>query len=178
MSGVTLVTGGARSGKSSYALARSEHYHKRAFIATCTPVDAEMKERIAKHRKERGESFLTIEEPVDLAGAVDSLPNDIEVAVIDCLTVWLGNLLHNRESNSESIPEIDAFLGVLRTPPCELTVVTNEVGMGIVPHNKLARRFRDIAGRLNQEIADLAQEVVLLVSGIPVVIRARQNEQN
>lgn len=169
MNEIVLVTGGGRSGKSDYALKLAEPYRKRAFVATAVAFDDEMRQRIARHRQERDPTFLTVEEPTDLAGAVRALPADTDVAVIDCLTVWLGNLLHKHgEQDDESLPEITAWLELLTHPPCRLMVVTNEVGMGIIPANEEARRFRDMAGRLNQNVARLADRVVLMVSGIPV----------
>jgi len=174
MSRVVLVTGGARSGKSRYALDCARRYENRVFIATSVPMDREMEHRIREHQEARGASFRTVEEPLDIAGAIKSLPRDTDVGVIDCITVWLGNLLHRHGGDCETLPEIKEFLGALRAAPCDLIVVTNEVGMGIVPANELARRFRDLAGRLNQDVAGIAEEVVLLVCGIPVPIKERR----
>ena len=169
---VTLVTGGVRSGKSRYALESTVSYDRKAFVATAVPLDEEMRERIAKHETERGDAFLTVEEPIDIGRAVNSLPKDIDVAVIDCVTVWLGNLMHRYGPGRDTFSEIESFLEALRNPSCDLTVVTNEVGMGIVPENSMARRFRDMAGNLNRTMANAADEVVLLVSGIPMVIKS------
>ena len=173
---VVLVTGGARSGKSRHALDLARrHDGRRAFVATAEPTDDEMRERIRAHREVRGESFVTVEEPLDPGGAIRSLPAGIEVAVVDCLTVWFGNLMHRRPSYNEGEPpEVQSFLEVVRDPPCDLVIVTNEVGMGIVPVNEAARRFRDLAGTLNQKIAALADRVVLMVSGVPVVVKPRK----
>ena len=174
MSRITFITGGARSGKSRYALARAADQTKKAFIATATISDDEMRNRIAHHQAERGESFVTIEEPRDLARAVRDLPPDIDIAIIDCLTVWLGNLMHEyRNSLPEPVPEIDTFLSAITSAPCPLLIVSNEVGMGIVPDNAMARAFRDRAGTLNQNVAARADEVILVVSGIPVPIGTR-----
>jgi adenosylcobinamide kinase/adenosylcobinamide-phosphate guanylyltransferase len=168
---VTMLTGGARSGKSRRALelagARSG---KKAFVATATVTDEEMRERIEKHRAARGAEFLTVEAPVDLAGAIRGLPAEVEVAVVDCLTVWMGNLFHERGENGE-FPEVAELLAVLEAPPCDLVVVTNELGMGVVPDNAMARRFRDLAGRVNQEVAARAGRVELLVGGLPLVLK-------
>ena len=167
-----LITGGARSGKSRHALDMAASYRDRAFLATAEPVDEEMRERIARHRRERGEGFLTVEAPIDLADALRSLPANVEVAVIDCLTVWLGNLMHRRGTGADrTIPEIEAFLEVLGEPPCDLIVVSNEVGMGIVPDNALARGFRDLAGGLNQDFARIADRLVLVISGTPITVK-------
>jgi adenosylcobinamide kinase/adenosylcobinamide-phosphate guanylyltransferase len=169
---VTLVTGGSRSGKSAHALAVASAYERKAFIATAVAGDEEMRERISRHRHDRPASFLTVEEPADLAGAVRSLPAGTQVALIDCLTVWLANLMCAPGAPAgEEFPQVEQFLSLLEGPPCNLIIVTNEVGMGIVPANALARRFRDAAGRLNQQVARRADAVVLLVSGIPLYLK-------
>ena len=173
MSTIVLVTGGSRSGKSSYALEKAGEYTHRGFIATAEAVDDEMKQRIEAHRKERRNSFVTIEEPLNIADAVVSLGDDVEVIVVDCLTVWLGNVLHKNAENPSKPVEIDSFLEILGNPPCDMFIVTNEVGMGIVPHNELARKFRDIAGFVNQQVARIADSVVFMVSGIPVIIKGK-----
>jgi adenosylcobinamide kinase / adenosylcobinamide-phosphate guanylyltransferase len=172
---LTLVTGGARSGKSRYALELAGRYAKPAFIATAEPLDDELCERIRRHRRERPASFATFEEPVDLAAALRRLPAATEVAVIDCLTMWLGNLYHRRgqqpAGDLHDFPEIGAFLAAAAAPPCPLVVVTNEVGLGIIAADAASRSFVDVAGRLNQEVAAQAQRVVLLVCGQPLVVK-------
>jgi adenosylcobinamide kinase/adenosylcobinamide-phosphate guanylyltransferase len=171
MKQITLITGGGRSGKSSCALTMANSYTEKAFIATALPIDDEMRERIAEHKRNRDRTFLTVEEPLDLAGALRSLQRTVDVAVIDCLAVWIGNLMHHRPSKEAT--DIGSFLKELKTPPCDLIIVTNEVGMGIVPDNELSRRYRDIVGMVNQQIACLSQQVILMVSGIPVSIKKR-----
>ncbi len=168
---VILVTGGARSGKSRYAMELALGYEKRVFIATAQVTDGEMKERIERHRRERGDLFVTLEEPLDLAGAIGSLPSDTGVALVDCLTVWLGNLFHHLGDVDLESPAIWDFLRVLEEPPFSLILVTNEVGMGLVPPDVLSRRFRDVAGLVNQEVARRAHRVVFTVCGIPMVIK-------
>ncbi|HZF14153.1 MAG TPA: bifunctional adenosylcobinamide kinase/adenosylcobinamide-phosphate guanylyltransferase [Thermoanaerobaculia bacterium] len=172
---ITLVTGGARSGKSRFALELALAGERPAFIATAEPFDGEMAERISRHREERGERCLTVEEPLDLAAALARLPPDTGIAVVDCLTVWLGNLLHREERqgspNGEEPAEIAAFLAALASPPCPLVLVTNEVGMGLVADHPLGRRFVDLSGRLNQAVAGRAERVVLLVSGLPLHLK-------
>ena len=169
---ITLVTGGARSGKSRRALELAAPYGRKAFIATCEPIDEEMRRRIAAHREERDASYETFEEPRDLAAALARLPTGVEVAVIDCLTVWLGNLSHHAAMGADlsqlsTFPEIAAFLERLDDPPtCDLIVVTNEVGMGLVPATALGRAYRDLAGSVNQRVAARAQRVILMVSGV------------
>ena len=168
---VIMVTGGARSGKSSFALARARAYQRRAFIATAIAFDDEMRLRIARHRAERANEFQTIEAPHDVAAAVRALPADTEVALIDCLTVWLGNLLCADGETAEWFPQLDDFLAIVERPPCHLIIVTNEVGMGVVPAYPLGRHFRDVAGILNRRVAALATHVVFTVSGIPMTIK-------
>jgi adenosylcobinamide kinase/adenosylcobinamide-phosphate guanylyltransferase len=172
LSRVTLVTGGARSGKSRHALALMEPYAKKAFIATAEAIDEEMRDRIARHQAERSGSFSTVEAPISLGEAIRSLPTDVEAAVVDCLTVWLGNLMHHYAEDEESLgARVEELLAALKKPPCDLVIVTNELGMGIVPDNALARRFRDLAGWLNQDVAALADDVILVVSGIPINLK-------
>ena len=142
---------------------------RKAYIATAEPLDEEMKERIRKHRTQRGEDWETFEEPVDMARVLNKIGDGYSAAVIDCLTLWLSNLLLGREDTDR---EIGSFLSALREgehPP--FFVVSNEVGMGIVPDNALSRRFRDLAGRLNQEVAAIADEVYLVTAGIPLRIK-------
>jgi adenosylcobinamide kinase / adenosylcobinamide-phosphate guanylyltransferase len=174
MKQVILIVGGGRSGKSNYALELAHDYKTKAFIATSEAFDDEMRERIARHRQERDSAYLTVEEPLDIARAVSSLPDRTEVAIIDCLTVWLGNLMHCHGQDQTAFDEVDSFLKLLNNPPCDLIVVTNEVGQGIIPENALARRFRDEAGILNQQVARLAQRVILMVCAIPVFIKGEQ----
>jgi len=173
MNRITLFTGGGRSGKSRQAMERALAYPApRVFIATAEPLDDEMRERIARHRRERGASFETIEEPVDLAGALRRVPPGTTVALVDCLTVWLGNVMHRRGEAAREYPEIAALVAALRSAPCDVILVTNEVGLGIIPaDNELSRRFRDQAGWLNQAVAQVADEVVLVVSGIPLTLK-------
>lgn len=172
MNRITLVTGGARSGKSRYALETALAFPRRLFVATAEPFDNEMRERIDKHQAERGDAFRTIEEPEDLAAVLRTVPADIDVVLIDCLTVWLGNLMHHHGAELAGYPPIDAFLEALTTrPSCSLILVTNEVGMGIVPEHPLGRRFRDHAGIVNARVAAVADRVVFMVSGIPMIIK-------
>jgi len=191
---IKLLTGGARSGKSTYALKLANAYEHKTFIATAEAFDDEMRARIARHKEERrAANYVTIEEPVDLAGAIQSLvgPRDCKdsrdnkdslhvprsefrvpscVILVDCLTVWVGNLMHHR-GVQEAYPEIDAFLDSLAAPPCDLILVSNEVGLGIIPDNPITRHYRDLLGKLNQRIAGVADHVMLLVSGLPLTLK-------
>lgn len=168
---VVFVTGGTRSGKSSFALDEASRTRgRKVFVATAQAFDTEMEERIRKHKHERGSDWETHEEPIDLASAVRSVSRTHDVAVIDCLTLWLSNLL-GAEGEIEKAQ--DDFIESLRNVEkgMHLFIVSNEVGMGIVPENAMARRFRDMAGRLNQRVAEVASEVFFVVAGIPVKIK-------
>jgi adenosylcobinamide kinase / adenosylcobinamide-phosphate guanylyltransferase len=170
---ITLITGGTRSGKSHYALECALSYQPdRCFLATAVAFDDEMDDRITSHQQERGEHFMTIEEPYSLAEALKKVPVNTSIVVIDCLTVWVGNLMYRSENDAEGInQEINRFLEVLRTMSTDCICVTNEVGMGIVPENRDARFFRDIAGMVNRRVAALADHVFLCVCGIPHAIK-------
>jgi len=172
MKTVTYISGGSRSGKSSHALELARAFQgRKAFIATAQALDDEMRERIRKHQRDRTDAFLTVEEPLELATALAGLPAEIEVAVIDCLTLWLSNLIHHHGAGKESFSEIEAFIQALENPGCTLIIVSNEVGMGIVPASELSRRFRDLAGRLNQRVAAKADRALVVISGIPLVLK-------
>ena len=173
MPSITLITGGARSGKSSFALSLGlQNYSKRAFIATAVPFDQEMKERISRHREERGDQFHTIEESIELPRVLVALRGPYEMVVVDCLTVWLGNLYHHFQGEEEKVRvQVKAFLDHLDHPACDLILVTNEVGRGIVPEKPLARSFRDTAGYLNRHVAQKAATTYLLCCGIPLTLK-------
>jgi adenosylcobinamide kinase/adenosylcobinamide-phosphate guanylyltransferase len=175
MSTVTLVTGGGRSGKSRYALAMATAATvvRPAFVATAEVTDDEMAERVRRHQAERDGRFVNVEEPVQLAEALRGLPADVDLAIVDCLTVWLGNLYHHGHVDADgSSAPIEALLEVLREAPCDLVLVTNEVGMGIIPADAMSRAYRDRAGILNQQVAAVADRVVLVVAGLPMVLKA------
>lgn len=166
---IIFVIGGARSGKSAFALNEaSKHKGQKAYIATAEALDKEMKERIEKHKKERGNNWDTYEEAIDIVPLIKKIQGRYNVVLLDCLTLWLSNLMH---SNKDVKSEIEYFCSSLLTIHCSLFTVSNEVGMGIVPDNELARRFRDFAGLLNQKIAEIADEVYLVTAGIPVKIK-------
>ncbi|MBI5633468.1 MAG: bifunctional adenosylcobinamide kinase/adenosylcobinamide-phosphate guanylyltransferase [Nitrospirae bacterium] len=170
LSKITFVIGGARSGKSSFALNRaSELPGKKVYIATAQAFDEEMKERITKHKEERNSDWDTIEESMNLAEVLRTASSTHDVVLIDCLTLWLSNLLL---ADKDLEKEMQFFISSLITHHASrVFVVSNEVGMGIVPDNELARRFRDISGRLNQQMASVADEVYLVAAGIPVRIK-------
>jgi len=169
---VTLVIGGARSGKSTWAEQQAVQYDQpRIYVATAEPIDEEMVQRIAAHQRRRAGIFSqTIEEPLHLDTAIASAASQASVILIDCVTVWLGNLLYHHGIQQE-YDEIPAFLSALRSCEQSVIVVTNEVGEGLVPADPESRHFRDQAGWLNQAIAQIADQVVWMVAGIPVPIK-------
>jgi adenosylcobinamide kinase/adenosylcobinamide-phosphate guanylyltransferase len=176
---VIFVLGGARSGKSGFALRdASARPGKKAYIATAQALDAEMEERIAKHREERSSDWKTFEEPIRLPASIGEAGSSHDVILVDCLTLWLSNLLLREESPDDperTEKELGEFLDVLlrfqASDSPALYLVSNEVGMGIVPDNALSRRFRDLAGRLNQKVAEIADAVYLVAAGIPLKLK-------
>ncbi len=163
---VTLVLGGARSGKSRFAEGLVTALGgPRVYIATSRVWDDEMAERVALHRNDRGPGWMTIEEPLDLTGALRAHAADGTGVLVDCLTLWLTNLMM---AEADIAAETTALVGALGALPGRIVLVSNEVGLGIVPDNALARRFRDHAGRLHQAVAALAPRVVLTVAGLPI----------
>jgi adenosylcobinamide kinase/adenosylcobinamide-phosphate guanylyltransferase len=168
---VTLVLGGARSGKSRYAQSSAQAWAaapggRLVYIATAEARDSEMAERIARHRSDRDARWMTIEAPTQLAGAIANL-EEADIAVVDCLTLWLSNVmaLDDHEAGAQ------ALVSALAICPARLWLVSNEVGWGVVPDNALARAFRDAAGLLHQRIADVAAEVVLVTAGLPLMLK-------
>jgi len=164
-----LVLGGARSGKSRYAQGRAEALPgDLVFIATAQAQDEEMHERIARHRADRGPRWRTIEAPIDLAETVAAEAGPARVLLIDCLTLWASNLMF---AERDAAWEADRLAEALRMAAGPVILVSNEVGLGIVPDNALARRFRDSAGRINQEIAAAADEVQFVAAGLPLRLK-------
>ena len=165
---LTLVLGGARSGKSRHAEALvTATPAPWMYVATAEPFDDEMKARIAEHRARRGGQWQTVEAPLELAGAIEEAPAGAAV-LVDCLTLWLNNLMFNNRDIDAETARLEAVLAARQGP---VVLVSNEVGSGIVPNNAEARRFRDLQGRLNQRIAARANHVVLLVAGLPMVVK-------
>lgn len=169
---IVFVTGGARSGKSRFAQARAEHWTgSLLYIATAETLDDEMRQRVEKHRAERGARWQTLEEPLDLPRAL-GVAEGYGGALLDCLTLWTSNLLGaHGEDQTRLQGAAAAFLDSLESFRGRICVVTNEVGAGIVPENPLARRFRDLAGWVNQEAARRATEAFLIVSGLAVRLK-------
>lgn len=175
MKKITFLTGGCRSGKSRQALELAEKLagDQQIFIATCMPFDEEMKQRVARHQKDRGKNWITLEAPLELPEAIKENGSQGNVILVDCLTLWISNLLMQAPETAES--EIMGFIGELeqslQTVQCPVFLVSNEVGTGIVPENRLARKFRDIIGLANQKVAACADEVIWMVAGIPVTLK-------
>jgi adenosylcobinamide kinase/adenosylcobinamide-phosphate guanylyltransferase len=161
---LVLVGGGARSGKSRWALERARKRGDRlVYVATAEALDEEMSMRIAQHRSERGDEFVTVEEPLNLARAIGTA--ECDAMVVDCLTLWLSNMMHRSQEN------VDETIAAAKEQKAEVIFVTNEVGCGIVPENALAREFRDQAGRMNQRFAEAADEVYWMVFGQPLRVK-------
>lgn len=169
-----LVLGGARSGKSAFAQKAAEQAAENAagagrpvLIATGQAFDAEMAERIARHQADRGESWITVEAPLALAEAIAALPAEA-VAVVDCLTLWLSNLMLDERDIAAAAT---ALVEAVAACPARLWLVSNEVGLGLVPETPLGRRFRDEAGRLHQRLAQAVDEVYFVAAGLPLKLK-------
>ncbi len=175
---LTLVTGGARAGKSRHALSLVDRAGPATFIATAQALDEEMRVRITRHRAERPAAWSTVEAPIHLAEAVRSAPAG-DAVIVDCLTLWVSNLLLAADASPEgldpwypsgAVDDLVVALGERRAP---VVVVTNEVGLGIVPPTPLGRTYRDALGRVNQRVAEIAEVVLFVVAGIPMVVKNR-----
>jgi adenosylcobinamide kinase / adenosylcobinamide-phosphate guanylyltransferase len=164
---LALVLGGARSGKSRYAETLVEAAGSGVYLATAAALDAEMAERIRRHRERRGKSWTTLEEPLEIARALTAVAAGRPV-LVDCLTLWLSNVI---AAGRDVERETDALIDALAHRDAPVIAVANEVGLGIVPENALARLFRDHAGRLNQRVAARADRVVFMAAGLPLVLK-------
>lgn len=171
MNKITLILGGARSGKSTYALKLADKYKEVAFVATCQALDKEMEDRIKLHKRARPKHWQSFEEPKDLDLLLKKIPDVFNCIVIDCLTLLVSNLLLSGGNQKEIEDKIKKILLVLKDKKTQVIIVANEVGLGIVPENKLAREFRDIAGRVNQLVARQADEVWFIAAGLPLKIK-------
>ena len=169
---ITFITGGARSGKSAFAEKLANDLSgKRAYIATAQALDPEMVARIEKHRKERGVSWDTYEEPLAVDDLLRKLSRTYDVVLLDCLTLWLSNTMAHTDSDGAVATRSGELVEAIRDFSGNCIIVSNEVGLGIVPDNPLARKFRDLAGMLNQKVAQAADEAYFVASGIPMKIK-------
>jgi adenosylcobinamide kinase/adenosylcobinamide-phosphate guanylyltransferase len=170
MSRHVLVLGGARSGKTAFAESLAlRSGGKPAYLATAEALDAEMAERVASHQTGRGDRFTTIEEPLALPAALVRAAAIHDVVLVDCLTLWITNLLVAGEDVATSVGELVATLGEIEDT--SIILVSNEVGLGIVPDNAMARTFRDLAGAAHQRLAETCDDVYFVVAGLPMTLK-------
>lgn len=162
-----LVLGGARSGKSRRALALAEPWERRTLVATAEPLDDEMRLRIERHRQERGGDWSVVEAPLEIAPILADHADVDGIVVIDCLTLWLSNLMHHGRDVERETNRLGEVIGL----GGELVLVSNEVGFGLVPETALGRSFRDAQGRLNQAVAAACERVELVAAGLPLVLK-------
>jgi adenosylcobinamide kinase / adenosylcobinamide-phosphate guanylyltransferase len=166
---VTLLLGGVRSGKSHYAQQLGERAERVVFVATAQPgEDEEMRRKVDRHRAARPQHWQTLEEPLALAETIAHHGPNCDLMIIDCLTIFAANLLDAEADNQSSI---DTLCSALQSPPCSVVLVSNEVGSGVVPEYPSGRRFRDLLGEMNQSVARVASNVLLLVAGLPLVLK-------
>ncbi len=173
MSKITLILGGARSGKSQFAERLAEQQVDKLYLATGEASDKEMQTRIEIHQSRRGNDWKIIEEPLDIASKLFNEARKNRVILVDCLTLWLSNLMMAEKS---PIEETDKLLKALENPEGHIIFVSNEVGLSIVPENKLARKFRDEQGILNQRLANRADNVVFIAAGLPLYLKEAAND--
>ena len=165
---LSLILGGARSGKSKYAEDLTTHYENKIYIATAQARDEEMKSRIIAHQKQRGPSWQTIEEPFNIGEQIETQHEQNSVILIDCITLWLSNLF---EQSYNIQDETTQLLDALNKSSADVILVSNEVGLSIVPENALARKFRDEQGIINQKLAKAASNVVFIAAGLPLILK-------
>lgn len=177
MGSLVLVGGGARSGKSGFALAKAASIGpRRGFVATAEARDTEMEDRIANHRRMRDSSWQTVEEPLELGGAIAALSR-CDVVVVDCLTLWMANRLGGGESPPSILVKLEELLAVIARCSHPVLVVTNEVGMGIVPASPVGRAFRDLTGAAHRRLSRDAAEIYLFTLGTGLRIRPHPVEE-
>ncbi len=174
MGKIIFIVGGARGGKSSYALTLAATAKKVAFIATCEALDDEMARRIRKHKQERPKHWITFEEPLNVSALIRKISANHDFILIDCLTLLVTNLLLKKRKTKEIEGEILLVLNALKKHKGISVIVSNEVGMGIVPDSRLGRGFRDIAGLINKIVAERSGRVVFMVAGVPLTIKKEE----
>jgi len=167
----TFVLGGARSGKSRFALELQPSRIRVSFIATALAGDAEMAERIERHRAERPRHWRTVEEPCELVACLREACADADAVIVDCLTVWVANLMLRGDADAHVLKQADELAALLALRPADVTLVSNEVGLGVHPATEDGRHFRDLLGTVNQRVAAAADRVVLMVAGQPLTVK-------
>jgi len=175
MGKLTFILGGARSGKSNFAMAQAKKYRSVLYIATYRRTgDREMEERIKNHRMSRPKNWKVVEGPIDLMLAIKKNVENYKVILIDCITLWVSNLIFKRKTAEEISIETQKLVDTIKKTNSRFIIVSNEVGLGVVPDTKLGRKFRDVAGRVNQIIAQNSNEVYFMVAGIPMKIKGER----
>ena len=173
--GHVLVLGGARSGKTGFAERLAMRAGQRpVYLATAEALDDEMRERVRTHKQQRGGAFATIEEPIDLSGALTRAAREHDAILVDCLTLWITNMIVANVDVAEAVDELIATLG--RIDSARVILVSNEVGLGIVPDNAMARMFRDLAGSAHQRLAEICDDAYFVVAGLPMVLKGSAPE--
>jgi adenosylcobinamide kinase/adenosylcobinamide-phosphate guanylyltransferase len=169
---VTLVLGGVRSGKSRWAQTLAGNFERVAYVATAQARDAEMRVKIRRHQEDRPAHWQTVEEPLELVRVLEDHAGEFDLLLVDCLTVFVSNLMEVAETDAASMGRrVDAFLEALRLVPASVILVSNEVGSGVVPPYPAGRVYRDALGELNQRVAAIADNVVLMVAGLPLALK-------
>lgn len=178
MGRLIFITGAVRSGKSSFAIKLAKESNKQiVFLASCNPLDEEMKKRVKRHRQQRPKTWKTVEEPIEVAAVIEKAKKN-QLIIFDCLTLWISNILLKDQKQTLIKKRIIGLIEVLKHTPATVLVVSNEVGWGVVPENKLARSFRDIVGITHQQIAKVSDEVYLIVAGQQLKLKGGSDGKN
>ncbi len=169
----TLVIGGCRSGKSRHAMRMAQQVagERKIYVGTCVPLDEEMRLRVQRHQDERGPGWRTVETPIEIGACIDDYSARADVILVDCLTLWISNLMGHGKDQETIVGEAKALGRCMKRVQCPVVLVSNEVGAGIVPENAMARQYRDTAGLVNQTLAGACDRVVWVVAGVPVSIK-------
>ena len=175
---VTLVLGGARSGKSRYAQDLASAFERVVFIATARPTDPEMRARIARHRRERPSSWKTLEVATGLDHALRNLCQGADLLLIDCLTVYVANVMGRKHGERQDLRHhLQGLCDAVRSSASSVVIVSNEVGSGVVPSYRSGREYRDLLGEFNRQLAQAADRVVLMIAGLPLTIKDRSQHR-
>jgi adenosylcobinamide kinase / adenosylcobinamide-phosphate guanylyltransferase len=171
---ITLILGGARSGKSRLAQKLASRYPSVVFVATATPVDDEMRHKIERHKADRPSDWVTVEEPISVDAVVREWAPRAGVMLVDCLTLYAANLLSAEHNNAENVlPRAQSLFEALRKAETSIVLVSNDVGSGIVPAYPTGRAFRDLLGEINQQVAAIADNVAFMVAGLPIWLKGK-----